>query len=266
MENNKVIGGILPKKFSKTFTNLSKIIKDSQNKNDYIENSKEKIKIYEGNWKNDIPSFHGNYFLENIKLKDFFFERIFDTSQNLIFNSKNDVYYGEINDTFQYNGSGICSYSNQYIYDGIFKENVWSVKGMLYYKNNLIYDGHFLTGGFHGLGTFYYSAGNYVKYIGNFYNGNFEGKGKLEYKNGTLFEGSFKNGKKFGKSKITSTNGSILECNYINNKREGTGVKTEIDTNGKSTYFLMEYKNDIIISEKPKLKKPSIKKKICKCF
>ena len=61
------------------------------------------------------------------------------------------------------------------------------------------------------------------------YNELFYGKGRLEFKDGSVYEGEFENNKMHGYGKIFFKDGSIYQGNFKNNLRDGTGISRSKD-------------------------------------
>mgnify|MGYP001441765259 CR=1 FL=1 len=57
----------------------------------------------------------------------------------------------------------------------------------------------------------------------------YHGKGRLEFKDGSVYEGQFENNKMHGYGKIFFKDGSIYQGNFKNNLRDGTGILRSTD-------------------------------------
>lgn len=241
----------------------NKKISVSEFKN-FKKGERKKILIYRGGWRNDIPSFLDTFFIEKNLFKLFEFEGIFGVETCLIFEERNHIYFGEIDQRRKYKGKGVSYYNHGYVYRGYFENGIWAKKGELYSPEQKIYTGQFYKGSFEGQGTLYFKDGR--KYIGRFQQGDLNGEAKMLYPDGSFFIGFFKEGKPTGQGLMTFKDHSYLEMVYKDGSIEGRAVFVKKKENFEEDYFLRKYKDNEIVFQKRKFRKPNLKSSICKCF
>ena len=95
------------------------------------------------------------------------------------------------------NGSGICFYNENDIYEGELRKGLREGKGKMIWQNGDIYEGHFKRSVIERSGIYYCKNENI--YIGSLKNNKPNGKGIFYYVNGNKSKGEFKNGIKNGK-------------------------------------------------------------------
>lgn len=214
--------------------------------------------LFLGEWKEGFPTHSDNYFTDFNSFKDFYFDKIFESSNSLVVGS-DTVYYGELNPEGQFHGKGTCFYNNDFLYRGYFKNGIWHKKGQICFKNTKIYNGELYEGEIQGFGELQKPNGNV--YIGHFQNEILQGPGQIIMSNGCLFEGSFLKGVKHGKGKITFPDKRVLEGFYQQGRLEGNAILSKVDSLGKMVYFKRKYKkgklkSECIVYKKPKRSKP----------
>lgn len=110
-------------------------------------------------------------------------------------------------------GKGKYIYSNGYIYEGNFANEVRSGLGVLTNPSGDKYEGMWAEDQFNGQGTYKWADGS--KYTGEWKNGVQDGYGIFFYTNGDKYTGYFRNNKFNGKGKYTWADGSMQDGNYI---------------------------------------------------
>lgn len=137
------------------------------------------------------------------------------------------VYEGELKSNLP-SGQGVLNCDDGDRYEGEFSMGRFEGFGKSYRADGSVrYEGEYKNGLFNGNGTFYYYADDKQgrhRYIGTFVNGRREGQGRLEWSDGTLYEGMFHDNEFFGKGVMTWPNGDRYEGEYKCGKRDGSGV------------------------------------------
>lgn len=195
---------------------------------------------YEGKFKKGIYNGFGKYIdEEGICYEGDFKEgvlngkglKIISYSNYIMGNFKDGMLYGEGKEE-----------NEEYIYEGLFLNNIKYGKGSIYFKNsndiytgdfendniegfgkyiwnnNHIYEGYFINGIMNGKGIYSWPEGS--QYIGYYVNGLREGFGQFKFINGNIFEGEFKKGKPDGKGKYIM-NEKEISVEYSHGKLVG---------------------------------------------
>ena len=187
-----------------------------------IDDNKNKVKEYDGNWKNDKRHGHGI--------------QTWHCGRKYIGNWTNDkmskdgkmIYIDENNIKKEYTGK--------------FKYDMPFGYGKIVWENGDVYDGYVKDKNCmpHGNGKKIYKNGDV--YNGNWLNGMMSGHGIMEYKDINneikIYDGIWENNLKHGKCYILYRNNDIFIGNYLNDKKHGECI---IKTNNK--YRVYTYKN-----------------------
>ena len=137
-------------------------------------------------------------------------------------NDKKIIYYE--GDIMNFSKEGIgTEKTDDYIYEGAFKNNLKEGKGKItYYKNGESYDGDFTEDEITGNGCYIFSNKN--SYKGEFLKGKMHGKGVYKWWKGNEYEGEFANDIKEGYGEYRWNNGRIYRGNFSKGTPHGKGV------------------------------------------
>ena len=229
-----------------------------------FEFGKGEIKSYSGNWRKGKFFGYGTLTFRNgIKKESVFIDgdsssecMKIDTGEFVLFGSFDldtkpkgnlyriekygDIYYGELDEAYNYSNLGSLYKFNGDIYKGHFSNGVMEGNGFLKLNNGDVYQGIFKNWKLEGNGK--YISHNGITYEGDFTNNIFDGKGIIKYTNGDSYKGSFKNGYLDGYGEYIYSNGNMYVGDYIKGKKEGKGKLTIIDD-----FYVYdgEFKNDL---------------------
>ena len=182
----------------------------------YSNNDWQGRKEYDGAWQNGQIEGHGRLEYRN-----------------------GNVYEGEfVDDKIQ--GKGVMTYQNGDIYKGAFEKEKAQGKGVMTYQNGDIYKGEFKNGNPQGKGVMTFSSDDCdgrKESKGVWGDGLLEGHCRIEYRNGSVYEGEFQNDKAQGKGVLTfSSNDSQgrkkYEGSWRDGKRGGTGSMSYLKGGG----------------------------------
>lgn len=129
------------------------------------------------------------------------------------------VYEGHISDEVA-NGRGTLQ-TDQFVYEGEWKEGKPHGQGEIRYKDGTVYIGSFVEGKPYGEGELVDAEG--FIYRGRFVDGLFEGQGEASWANGQQYTGDFKAGKFDGEGIYNWPDGKIYQGGYRDGKRHGKG-------------------------------------------
>ncbi|MDR0884296.1 MAG: hypothetical protein LBN05_06805 [Oscillospiraceae bacterium] len=130
----------------------------------------------------------------------------------------------------KYQGEGALLLPNGDRYEGIFDDNIYSLRGRYTSVQNWEYSGELLDGKPNGRGTFTTKDGD--AYEGEWLLGDISGAGEFRAKKGWRFVGTFQNGE-FVEGKLTLKNGSYYEGKFVDGKPEDTeGLYIQMDDKG----------------------------------
>lgn len=218
--------------------------------------------MYRGNWKANYPTMMDDDFLEVDAFVNFQFLNIFGEDLHWIWDEHRNVFFGETSDQLKYQGKGVCRYSPGYLYRGFFKDNMWSQRGELFNKDGLLYKGQFFENRLEGQGTMFFPDKR--KYVGQFQKGEMEGQGNMLFPDGKVITGLYKQSLLEGEAVITYPDTSSLECEYKAGVIQGTAFYVK---RGKDSerFFIREYEDGEIVSQRQTKKRSSKKKRFC-CF
>ena len=164
----------------------------------YDINCQERIKGYEGEFKNDQPEGKGAMYWKN-----------------------GDKYEGDWKKGMS-DGKGIYYHNNGDRYEGDYKKDKLSGKGRYYWNDGYIFEGHWVENNREGKGVYYFNNGNVFK--GEYKNDKEEGKGIYYYNEGGKYEGEIKDGEKEGKGIMLWKDGTRYEGEWKNSLRDGRGI------------------------------------------
>lgn len=107
-----------------------------------------------------------------------------------------------------YNGKGKFKYTNEAVYEGVFKNGKPQDMGILIYSNGNRYEGEWQDGKKSGEGTLYFTNG--ARYKGQFSNNFMDGFGKYTFKDGSVYEGFFVADRPNGQGSLIQVDGSKI--------------------------------------------------------
>ncbi|CAH8644971.1 unnamed protein product [Heterobilharzia americana] len=131
------------------------------------------------------------------------------------------------------NGVGTYYYGNGYYkYEGNWKDGKNAVSsvdlpkilgnGKFSMKDGSFYEGNFIDGEISGRGRRYYALSK-NEYIGQFMLGERHGYGRMNYADGSIYEGDWSHNLQQGQGKYIGADGSKYTGGFIANKRNGAG-------------------------------------------
>mmetsp|Transcript_32380 Transcript_32380/g.36722 ORF Transcript_32380/g.36722 Transcript_32380/m.36722 type:complete len:601 (-) Transcript_32380:108-1910(-) len=209
---------------------------------------------YEGNWREDRPTFGRFNYRNGQSVEGYFNEQAF-TNYARYQVPGNFKYEGEMVNTdddidFHASGKGYVCYergdefwgslelgwkrlrglhkwtSENTTYEGVFQDNLPDGRGVTVYPSGSKYVGDHKANGRHGFGVFTWADGR--KFEGNWVENEYD-VGIYTYANGDVYEGMFQGAVKQGKAKYTWSNGDTYEGEYVENVKSGVGVLTFSD-------------------------------------
>ena len=184
---------------------------------------KEKI-FFHGIWENDNINYGTIYYEDGSKYKG----EIKDNKRN----GKGE--YNSITENYNYNGDwkndkkegeGTLNFTDGTEYTGYFKNNQFNGEGKMIWKNGFSYQGNFLNNCLHGKG--YLRGNNEHIYEGDFKNGKFHGNGTFKWINRTgteFYKGNYTCGQKDGKGEFHFSNGHVYNGSWKSGEPDGEGI------------------------------------------
>ncbi len=113
--------------------------------------------------------------------------------------------------------------SDEFIYEGEYKNDKKNGKGKLFFKNlNDSYEGNFEDNDINGNGIYKWENGEIYK--GNFLKGKMNGEGKYTWPDGGCYKGNYINNIKEGNGIFKWSNGKIYEGPFKNGNPNGNGI------------------------------------------
>ena len=220
---NKMQKEKFPAHKNQAYLKIEKILVDNNSNSEYEDNKKEIFYHGEYNEQNQRDGV-GKMIIQNNKEK-IFYHGIWhndNLNEGYIYYEDGSVYKGDIKD-YMRDGKGKYI-TNNYKYDGDWKEDQKGGDGSLTFKDGTKYIGEFKKDKFNGKGKMEWKDGYY--YDGNFMNSFFHGKGYLRMNNGHIYNGNFQYGAFHGEGEFKWINGMSLEFykgNYSYGKKDGKG-------------------------------------------
>ena len=159
----------------------------------------------------------------------------------------NPHYTGEYNDNGQMHGIGsLKNYlfghvhisTNNYEYEGEFKDGAMTGTGVFNWENGDSYTGDVLNGMLHGYGIIYYSSG--CTYEGMWRNNSKHGTGIYFYTSGDTYDGEWRNGAKDGKGVFRNRDRKIIyDGEWKDDNKTGYGIlyNLEDETNIEGYFY-----------------------------
>lgn len=138
------------------------------------------------------------------------------------YSTRENIYFGELNERGQRHGYGEVTYSNSDVYKGSWVNDKPEGRGVYLWKDNGRYEGDFVGGKMHGLGKRVYSSGNV--YTGSFMDGKKQGSGIMKYSNGDEYNGFWDDDYMHGVGIYTWAQGDSFEGKFVKDRREGKGT------------------------------------------
>ncbi|KAL6053417.1 RhoGEF domain containing protein [Balamuthia mandrillaris] len=208
--------------------------------------------IYEGAWANNLPNGEGKM---SYPTGDQYVGQWKDgrrSGKGDLFYCTGDTYSGEWSNGLPC-GFGKLTCTNNLIYEGYWLDGQFHGKGHLWTNTGKEYDGEWANGCRNGNGVYrYYHNGNVLieeyhgqwlddmkhgpgnwwtvegLYIGEFVDDLAEGKGRMEYADGSVYEGGWKRGKRHGMGRLTVADATRrvkqYEGEWYKGKKQGQGV------------------------------------------
>ena len=134
---------------------------------------------------------------------------------------KIDLFKGSINENKNFTGVG-CYITDNYLYNGYFKNNEFNGKGIMINKDGSSLFGDWINGVCTGKGIL--KINNQYEYEGDFVENKKHGYGIEKYPDGSKYEGEFKNNKKNGKGKYMISKGESYEGEFKDDLFDGEGI------------------------------------------
>jgi hypothetical protein len=119
------------------------------------------------------------------------------------------------------------------LYIGQFTENKKHGLGRYYFSAGNIYSGEWRDNHMHGRGEMKFYTGD--RYVGSWFDDRRHGQGAYYFAEGGSYEGQFFEDKRHGQGTLT-TETVIYEGNWINNQQEGMGKETRVFPEHKEVY------------------------------
>ncbi|CAG9324344.1 unnamed protein product [Blepharisma stoltei] len=138
--------------------------------------------------------------------------------------SRENDYFGEVDEHGNRHGYGKITFCNGDKYDGHWKDDNMHGKGIYFWKEGGRYEGDFHDGKMQGIGKRLYCSGNV--YEGSFVNNKKEGRGAMRYKSGDHYEGEWKDDDMHGEGVYTWSTGDVYRGRFKGDRREGKGTLT----------------------------------------
>lgn len=219
----------------KSNINIRSNLKGSNNKLNYINDTKDLDNFSPEFWKNFYDK--NESFFTQIHLNS-----IHDKTINIP--ESNQVYIGDINKENEMDGFGkLLSPDVKRI--GEWRKNKFQGWGREVRKDGKIYEGKFVNGSLNGKGIYKDGAELYIgefynynkhgkgelftssyHYVGNFNNNDMDGKGRIEIYDEGIYEGNFNRGQIDGQGVFKYKNGDFYEGEMKKGKMEGYGRLT----------------------------------------
>lgn len=139
-------------------------------------------------------------------------------------NNAQGVYEGQYKDGV-FSGKGKLELPNGNVYTGMFESGVQNGEGTMYFREGGIYKGDWKNGKMHGKGVYHWTNGD--MYVGSFKNGFKDGSGSLYYKNGDKYVGGFSYNFFDSRGKYTFKNGNYYDGMWSYSLYNGEGLLVE---------------------------------------
>ena len=120
-------------------------------------------------------------------------------------------------------GQGVeYSISNEIVYQGLWKNDMYCGEGVLWTSDGCRYKGVFVDGKLNGKGYFY-RADESVGFIGEYKDGERDGDGTEYEEDGTEYHGEFRHNKRNGHGEVKRGDDVLFEGGWVDGKKEGPG-------------------------------------------
>lgn len=140
------------------------------------------------------------------------------------YTARENIYFGELNESGLRHGYGEITYSNSDVYKGSWVNDKPEGRGVYVWKDNGRYEGDFLAGKMHGHGKRVYASGNV--YTGSFVDGRKQGNGMMKYSNRDEYSGEWDDDFMHGRGTYTWAQGDNFVGKFSKDRREGKGTLT----------------------------------------
>ena len=127
-----------------------------------------------------------------------------------------------------YNGQGKFKYTNEAVYEGIFKNGQPHGQGVLIYSNGNRYDGEWRNGKKSGEGVLNFTNG--ARYEGQFDHNFMDGFGQYTFKDGSRYEGFFEADRPNGQGSLIRLDGSKISGLWKDGKLQSESAEEEPGT------------------------------------
>eukprot|EP01034_Spumella_vulgaris_P031679 gene31679-39129_t len=195
-----------------------------------VESNGNLVKIYEGEWL--ASNFHGtgtHYNVSHNSSKRSASITPWNRTASRFHNRQYLSYTGQWQHGAR-SGTGRCSYKDGAVYDGEWKEDLRVDKGSYRFADDTVYTGGWVQDKMGVsqnpvLGRLQFPDGSV--YEGKFQDNSRHGHGTLTSRNGSVYSGQWLNGSQHGQGQFTSgIDESVYIGSWVANKREGHGVET----------------------------------------